>query len=313
VAKPASETAVPLIRPEAAVARPKRAIPWEFWLLLPAVIYIFLLIGFPLILSIYYSLSHISVGRRDFSFAGLANFRAILHDGIFLQALRNTVLITIAVLVIVLILATILATILAARFRGRAVVRYLLLLPWAAPVVMSTIAWKWIFDSQYSVINWVLRQLHIIGPYEFPQWLGVPKLAIISIIMVQVWRILPFATVITLAGVNAVPKELLEAALVDGAGFFTRLFQITLPMIRPIIGVAVLFTALFTFTDMAVVWILTRGGPYNSSHVLASWAFQVGIVAGDLAQGAAIALFMLPVLAAVAVWVLRLASREVTE
>ena len=112
---------------------------------------------------------------------------------------------------------------------------------------------------------------------------------------------------------SAVPRELIEAALVDGAGFFTRLFRITLPLVRPILGVAILFTALFTFTDMAVVWILTRGGPYNTSHVLSSWAFQVGIVAGDLAQGAAIALFMLPVLAVIAIWVLRLSHREVTE
>jgi len=303
-------TAVPRV---AAHRRVARRISWEFWLLLPATIYIFLLIGFPLLLSIYYSLSHISVGRRDYSFAGLSNFRAILSDQVFQHALRNTILITVVVLVAVLVLSTILATALAERFPGKPVVRYLLLLPWASPVVMSTIAWKWIFDSQYSVINWVARRLHIIGPYEFPQWLGVPHLALISIIIVQVWRILPFATVITLAGMSAVPRELIEAALVDGAGFFTRLFRITLPLVRPILGVAILFTALFTFTDMAVVWILTRGGPYNTSHVLSSWAFQVGIVAGDLALGAAIALFMLPVLALVAIWVLRLSHREVTE
>ncbi len=303
-------TAVPRVAARRGVVRRVR---WEFWLLLPATLYIFLLIGFPLVLSIYYSLSHISVGRRDYSFAGLANFRAILADEIFRQALRNTVLITIVVLIAVLVLSTILATALAERFPGKPIIRYLLLLPWASPVVMSTIAWKWIFDSQYSVINWIARKLHLIGRYEFPQWLGIPSLAIISIIIVQVWRILPFATVITLAGTSAVPRELIEAALVDGAGFFTRLFRITLPLVRPILGVAILFTALFTFTDMAVVWILTRGGPYNTSHVLSSWAFQVGIVAGDLAQGAAIALFMLPVLAIVAVWVLRLSHREVTE
>jgi multiple sugar transport system permease protein len=118
----------------------------------------------------------------------------------------------VVVLVLVLVLATILATALAERFRGRVVIRYLLLLPWAAPVAMSTIAWKWILDSQYSVVNWVLRRLHIIGPYEFPQWLGVPSLAIVSIIVVQVWRILPFATVITLAGMTAVPRPPYPAA-----------------------------------------------------------------------------------------------------
>lgn len=266
-----------------------------------------------MLLSLYYSVSNISVGRLDFSFAGLANFRAILSDEVFRTSLRNPVLITAAVLALVLVLSTILAFALAEKLPGKPLIRYLLLLPWASPVVMSTIAWKWIFDSQYSVINWVARRVHLIGPYEFPQWLGVPHLAIISIIIVQVWRILPFATVITMAGTSSVPRELIEAALVDGAGFFTRLFRITLPLVRPILGVAILFTALFTFTDMAVVWILTRGGPYNTSHVLSSWAFQVGIVAGDLAQGAVIALFMLPVLAVVAIWVLRLSHREVAE
>lgn len=147
-------TAVPRVAARRSVVR---RVHWEIWLLLPATLYIFLLIGFPLVLSIYYSLSHISVGRRDYSFAGLANFRAILADEIFRQALRNTVLITIVVLIAVLVLSTILATALAERFPGKPVIRYLLLLPWASPVVMSTIAWKWIFDSQYSVINWMAR------------------------------------------------------------------------------------------------------------------------------------------------------------
>ncbi|MCM8746837.1 sugar ABC transporter permease [Thermomicrobium sp. CFH 73360] len=175
--------AVPRVAARRSVVRRVR---WEIWLLLPATLYIFLLIGFPLVLSIYYSLSHISVGRRDYSFAGLANFGAILADEIFRQALRNTVLITIVVLIAVLVLSTIPATALAERFPGKPVIRYLLLLPWASPVVMSTIAWKWIFDSQYSVINWMARKLHLLGPYEFPQWRGIPSLTIISIIIVQV-------------------------------------------------------------------------------------------------------------------------------
>ena len=165
------------------------------------------------------------------------------------------------------------------------------------------------FDSLYSVVNWMLRAVHILGPREFPQWLGVPTLAMAAIIIVHVWRMLPFSAVVLLAGLSSVPPDVLDAAAVDGAGFFQRFFRIVLPMLLPIITVAVLFGTIFTFTDLSLVYILTGGGPFNSTHVLSSWAFQVGIIAGDLGQGAAVAIFLLPVLLIVTIAMLRTASR----
>ena len=142
-----------------------------------------------------------------------------------------------------------------------------------------------------------------------PVWLGQPSLAMASIIAVQVWRTLPLATVINLGGLTSIPQDIHDAAAIDGAGFFRTLFQITIPLVLPILLVAVLFGFVFAFTDMIVVWVLTRGGPYDRTQVLASLAFFKGIDGGDLAGASAIALFLFPVLAAAAILLLRLARR----
>ena len=195
-------------------------------------------------------------------------------------------------------------------FRGRRLLRFLILLPWVAPVSIGSIGWKWILDSLYSVINWVLVRFHLVKPFSAPMWLGEPKLAMISVILVHTWHMLPFATVIILAGWTAIPRDIPEAAAVDGAGFFRRLFQIQIPMMLPIMNVAVLFGAIFTFTDMTVIYILTRGGPYDTTQVLPSMAFFTGILGGDLAEGAAISIFLVPLLVVVAWSMLRTAHRS---
>jgi len=178
---------------------------------------------------------------------------------------------------------------------------------------LGAIGWLWIFDSIYSIINWSARAIGLFGPNTWPIWLGQPGLAMASIITVHVWRLLPLATVIILAGLSSIPQEIHDAAAVDGAGFWRHLFQITIPLVLPILMVAVLFGIVFTFTDLVVVFVLTRGGPYDSTHVLASHAFFTGIEGGDLAEGAAIALFLFPLLVAVAIVFLRIARRaEVT-
>ena len=205
--------------------------------------------------------------------------------------------------------ANLLALVLKNAFRGRRFVRFLILLPWVAPVSIGSIGWKWILDSLYSVINWVLVRLHLVKEFSAPMWLGEPKLAMMSVILVHTWHMLPFATVIILAGWTAIPKDIPEAAAVDGAGFFRRMFQIELPMMLPIINVAVLFGVIFTFTDMTVIYILTRGGPYDTTQVLPSLAFFTGILGSDLAEGAAISIFLVPLLVAVAWLMLRSAHR----
>jgi multiple sugar transport system permease protein len=188
-------------------------------------------------------------------------------------------------------------------------VRFLILLPWVAPVSIGSIGWKWILDSLYSVINWVLIRLHLANEFSPPMWLGEPKLAMLSVILVHTWHMLPFATVILLAGMTSIPKDIPEAAEVDGAGFFRRLFQIEIPMMLPIINVAVLFGIVFTFTDMTVIYILTRGGPYDTTQVLPSLAFFTGILGSDLAEGAVISIFLVPLLLVVAWMMLRTAHR----
>lgn len=279
----------------------------------PAVLYIVALVGLPLAMAFLYSVGDVKVGSVGYHYVGLDNFRSVMQSPSFRKSLGNSFIFTISSQLVVIIGAHILALALQRRFRGRGLVRFLILLPWVAPISLGAIGWKWIFDSIYSVINWVLVQAHLVNPYTPPMWLGEPTLAMMAVISVHAWRLLPFSTVILMAGLTAIPKDIPEAAAVDGAGFWRTLFQITIPMMLPIIAVALLFGVIFTFTDMTVVYILTRGGPYDSTQVLPSLAFFTGIIGSDLSEGAAISVFLVPLLALVAYLMLRAAHRaEVT-
>ncbi len=275
----------------------------------PAALYILLLIGGPFLLAIFYAFSDARIGSSQLHFVGLENFRSILQSPSFKAALRNSIIFTVVAQIIVLVCGNILSIALEKPFRGRGVVRFLILLPWVAPVSLGTIGWKWILDSIYSVITWVLVWLGFVNKYSPPMWLGQEGLAMASVILVHCWRLIPFATVILLAGRTAIPREIPEAAAIDGAGFWRTTFQINLPMMIPILGVAVLFGTIFTFTDLAVVNILTNGGPYDSTQTLPNLAFTQGIQGSDLAAGAAISAFLVPVLVVIAYFMLRLAHR----
>jgi len=279
----------------------------------PAILYIVLLIGAPFLLAVFYAFSDARIGSVGLHYVGLENFRSILQSPSFRKALRNSGVFTVSAQIIVIICSNILSIALEKPFRGRGALRFLILLPWVVPVSLGTIGWKWILDSIYSVISWILVWLHLYKPYSAPMWLGEPNLAMASVVLVHCWRLIPFSTVIMLAGRTAIPKEIPEAAAIDGAGFWRTLFQINLPMMTPIISVAVLFGTIFTFTDMTVVYILTAGGPFDSTQTLPSLAFATGIQGSDLAAGAAISLFLVPVLVLIAYLMLRLAYRaEVT-
>jgi multiple sugar transport system permease protein len=280
---------------------------------MPAIVYILALVGVPFVMAFLYSVSDAKVGSISYHFVGLQNFVSILHNPAFRRSLQNSFVFTISSQVLVLIGANILALSLKEAFPGRRFFRFLILLPWVAPVSIGSLGWKWILDSLYSVISWVLVRAHLVNQYDTPMWLGEPKLAMMSVILVHTWHMLPFATVIILAGLTAIPKDIPEAAAVDGAGFFRTTFQITIPMMLPIINVAVLFSAIFTFTDMTVIYILTRGGPYDTTQVIPTEAFFAGILGSDLAEGAAISIFLVPLLVIAAYFVLRSAHRaEVT-
>lgn len=284
--------------------------------LAPAVIYIVALVGIPFFLAIAFSLSDVTVGDTTLNFVGLANFRAIVGDSTFQAALVQTIAFTLIVMVLVLVLSTILSEILSQDFRGKWIARMLVMLPWATPISLGVLGWLWMLDSKFSPIDWLLRNWHllgqpgaVLGTQKNLFYLGRETLARASVILVQVWRILPLATVIVLAGLTSVSHDILDQAKVDGASYLRTLFQIKLPLLLPILSVAVLFGTVFTFTDMVVVFILTRGGPQYDTQVLASWAYLKGIEAGNLAYGAAIALFFSPLLLAAAIVMLRAARR----
>lgn len=278
--------------------------------LLPAIVYVLALVALPFLLAITFAFSDVTTGDPSFDWVGFTNFSAIFDDPVFWQALRNTLVFTAISMVVIVVLGKALALLLVADFRFKRTVRFFVLLPWTTPVALSAIAWLWMLDSVYSPIDWVLRSLHLLEGNMY--WLGRDNLAAASVVAVHAWRIVPLAAVIMLAGLVSIPKDIYDAAEVDGAGFWRRLWEITLPMTMPVVAVAALFGAVLTFTDMTVVYVLTRGGPENATQVLPSYAYLKGIEGGDLAQGAAIALFLFPLLLAAAVAILRAVRRMET-
>lgn len=290
-------------------------------LIAPAVLFIVLLVGLPLVLAIYLSFTDATSGSLSGHFIGLENFTREWRNEIFRGSLWNTFEFTVISQVIVLLGAGILAHALIKPFRGRWFLRFLILLPWAAPIALGAIGWLWIFDSLFSVVNWTLVHTHTVNaacavfhvancsPQNPPQWLGDTTLAKTAIITVHAWRILPFATVIFLAGLASIPNEVHDAAAVDGATGLRKFWYVSLPLQLPIATVALLFGIVFTATDMTVAYILTHGGPFNSTQMVTTWSFTTGIEAGSLGAGAAISLYLLPVLAVVAVAMLIFAKR----
>ncbi|HEX2635169.1 MAG TPA: sugar ABC transporter permease [Bradyrhizobium sp.] len=279
-------------------------------LIAPAIIYVLLLVGLPLLLAVYYSVSAYTIYNPTWQFVGLANFEQIIENPSFLQTLGNTFVFTFGSQLLGLVLGKFGAFLLLRPFPGRKVVRALIILPFAVPVALATIAWQWMFDSLYSVINWTLIAAGILAREDAPNWLGNPYLAMLCVIIINAWRFFPFAIVIFLAGITAIPQDVLDAATVDGAGFWRRNYQIILPMILPIVTIGLIFGIVFTFTDLSIVFLLTMGGPVGATSVLGFAGFQTGIVSGDVSHGAAISLFMLPVLLVVVIVMLRFIRRR---
>jgi multiple sugar transport system permease protein len=278
-------------------------------LLSPAVAYIVLLVGFPFLFALYLSWTDATTGNPFGRFIGLSNFALVFQDPVASRALRNTFVFTVVAQGTVMVLANVLALALRKPFRGRGAVMFLLLLPWVAPVSLSTIGWLWILHARFSVLDWALRQVGLLPPGANMFWLGRPDLAFAAVVGVHVWRMLPFATVVLLAGHSAIPQDFLDQAEVDGANLWQKYRHVMLPLLAPVAVVALLFGTIFTFTDMTVVYVLTRGGPFDTTQVLASLAFFKGIVGGNLSVGATISLLLFPVLLVAAVFVLRAARR----
>ncbi|MCZ6530862.1 MAG: sugar ABC transporter permease [Chloroflexi bacterium] len=288
-------------------------------MLAPAVLFILALVGLPLLISIAFSLSDVTVGDTSLDYVGLENFRRVIRTPQFQRAVINTFIFTTAALLIILVLANILAVLFTQDFRGKWLARILVILPWATPTSLGTLGWLWLLDSKFSPIDYVLVQIGLLGPDTLLgpglhlNYLGREYLAMGSVVLVHVWRLVPLSAVILLAGLTSIDQELIDQAQVDGASGLRTHLQIKLPLITPIMAIASLFAFILIFTDLVVVFVLTRGGPIYFTQVLSMWSYNKGIEGGALAEGAAIALFFAPVLLVAAILILRTVRRiEVT-
>jgi multiple sugar transport system permease protein len=279
-----------------------------YGLILPAIILLVCLVAYPFGMAIWFSLSDYWVGSPG-PFVGLSNYRDILGNEVFRQTVWNSFVFTAIAVTLKTVLGVWLALLLARNLRFKRVLRGAVLLPWVIPTALSTLGWWWMFDSLYSVVNWTAIRLGIMSA-PGPNWLGQASYAMAAVIAVNVWRGLPFFAITVLAGLVAIPREYYEAAEVDGASAWLRFRHVTLPLLRPVIAVVTLFSTIFTFSDFNIVQVLTRGGPVNTTHLFATLAYQVGLQGGNLGQGAAISLFLFPMLAAVVFVQLRYIRRE---
>ena len=266
-----------------------------FIFIAPAMAVIVLLVAYPFVIAISLSVSDAWAGATDYAFVGLANFISVIKNGIFQRAVRNTFLFTGASVGMKIVLGLCLAQLMHRAMRFRKIFRAAVLLPWVVPTALSVLAWWWMLDPDYSVVNWTLSRLGL-GNH---MWLADSTLAMLSVIIVNTWRGLPFFAIAILAGLVSIPTELYEAADTDGAGRFKKFWHITLPLLKPVLAVVILFSTIFTFADFNIVYVLTRGGPMNMTHLFATLSFAVGLGGGNLGRGAAIALFLFPILVAV--------------
>ena len=282
-------------------------------LLVPTFLLVVVFIGYPFVLGLWMALTDKVVGEPG-NFVGLANFAKLLDSDIFHTAAWNTVFFTITATAIKAVLGMWLAVLLNRRFRFSRITRAGVLLPFIVPTVLSTLVWLWMLDGTFSIFNWILRwfwslEINVfglvlkedLGYIRGPNWLGDPHWAMGSIIMANVWRGLPFFAISFLAALQTVPAELYDAARIDGANGWQKFRHVTLPMIKPVAIVVVVFSFVVTFADFQLVYVLTRGGPHNSTHLLATLAYQLSMHAGNLGEGAATALFMVPLLLVVIV------------
>ena len=268
-------------------------------LLAPTFVLLGVFIAYPFVMGIWLSLSNTSVGNAG-TFVGLHNFVKAWNDSIFQTAFRNTFFYTFWATIFKLALGMWLALLLNRHFRGKRIVRATMLLPFIIPTVLSTFAWRWMFDPTFSVLNWLLYQggfittkLPFLSDGTWGMWCAI---------VVNTWRGMPFFAITLLAGLQTISPDLHEAASLDGANGWHRFWHVTWPLLKPVTLVVVVFSVIQTFSDFQLIYVLTGGGPANATHLLATYAYQIGVATGLLGEGAAISLFMFPVLFIV-VWI----------
>ena len=263
--------------------------------MLPAAVLLLLFLTYPLGLGIWLGLTDTKIGRPG-EYVGLENYISLAQDGVFWLVVFNTIFYTGIASVLKFALGLWLALLLNQNIRFKSLMRAILLLPWIVPTTLSAIAFWWIFDSQFSIISWVLVKIGLIDTYI--NFLGDPWSARWSVIAANVWRGIPFVAISLLAGLQTISPSLYEAATIDGASRWQLFRHVTYPLLTPIIAIVMTFSVLFTFTDFQLIYVITRGGPVNATHLMATLSFQRAIPGGQLAEGAAIALAMVPFLLA---------------
>ncbi|MBA2451015.1 MAG: sugar ABC transporter permease [Chloroflexi bacterium] len=264
-----------------------------YLLVAPVVLILLGLVAYPFLYALQLSLTDRTIGNPG-NFVGLDNVVNLWQNGIYRQTVRNTVVFSISSVILKLFLGFGVALLINEQFRFRKLVRSAILLPWIVPTVLSGMAWLWLFTPNFSVLNWIIVQLG--WSQRGVPWLTDPAMAMVSVIIVNTWRGLPFFAITLLAGLQTIPQELYEASAIDGAGRWGRFRHVTLPLMKPILMVTLVLSIIWTFSDFQVVYALTQGGPRNSTHVLATLSYQVGVTSGRLGEGVAISLTMLPLL-----------------
>jgi multiple sugar transport system permease protein len=278
-------------------------------LLLPTLVLLGLFIAYPFVKGILLSVQNTRVGIPG-EFVGFENFARLLTDPIFHSVVWNTFFYTLVTTIFKLGLGLWLALLLNRDFKFKAFTRAFILLPFIVPTVLACFAWKWMFDPTFSVLNWILYKMGIIT--QAINWLGDGDLAMLSIIIVNIWRGVPFFAISLMAGLQTISPDLAEAAAIDGAKPLQRFWYITWPLLLPVTMVVVLFSVIHTFADFQIVYVMTGGGPANATHLFATYAYQLGIGTGLLSQGAAVSLAMFPILFAIVIFQLMYIRRVET-
>ncbi|MGY2050418.1 carbohydrate ABC transporter permease [Methylobacterium sp. JK268] len=263
------------------------------WFMMPAALILILFLAYPLVKGIWLSFTDTRIGRGG-EFVGLENYEWLWDDNVFWLSVFNTLIYTAVASVAKFGIGLYLALLLNKRLPFKALIRSIVLIPFVVPTVLSALAFWWIFDSQFSIISWSLRHLGLLD--HNIDFLGDPNSARICVIFANIWRGVPFIAITLLAGLQTVSPSLYEAATIDGATPWQNFRHITLPLLTPIIAVVMTFSVLFTFTDFQLIWAMTRGGPVNATHLMATLSYQRGILSGSLGEGAAIATAMVPFL-----------------
>jgi multiple sugar transport system permease protein len=276
-------------------------------LVAPVVIILLGLVAYPLLYAIELSLMDKTIGGEG-KFVGLQTIIGLWDSNLYRQTLRNTIVFTAGATILKLVMGLGIALLINEQFPGRKLVRAAILLPWIVPTVLSGMAWQWMFTPNFSVINWTLIHLGIIK-VGLP-WLTDPNLALFCVMLVNAWRAIPFFGITLLAGLQTIPAELYEASSIDGAGRWHRFRYVTFPLITPILTITLVLSIIWTFSDFQTVYSLTKGGPLNSTHVLATLSYQVGLQTGKISEGVAISLTMLPLLLVLVVFQLRQLRRS---